>query len=398
MKKVISLIFILLLAGGIFGQGSMGIVFEDAPFDSLLIKARQENKLIFIDAYTSWCGPCKWMDENTFQNDTVGDFYNEHFINVKVDAEEGEGLEIRKRYTIWGFPSFLFIDSLGNLIHRKCGAHEPQAFIDLGKEVFDSTKQFIVIQNRYNTGVLTEQELFDYIVLRRRSCLQIYNQLAEFDEIVDFSIKNPRIWFILYNYTPGTKYKFFKYMVDNREEFIDAHSSDSVNWIIEDSYESEMHHYVRKSIPDTVKYHKLRNEFQRYSTPNSDRIILKMEISKFEVYKDWSKYQKACTNYLQTHADSTDLLLSLMIAENFVQHVQDSTSLSALAELMYPNLSYADYHYYTYLYASILFKLGLVEDAKLWGQRALKMALENDEEDVYEIKQLLRKIELDQSQ
>ncbi|MDQ0782562.1 thioredoxin domain-containing protein [Chryseobacterium sp. W4I1] len=77
MKKlaIFSSLFIAALAW------AQGIKFEDSNFATILAKAKKENKLIFIDAYASWCGPCKLMVKNIFPLQTVGDFYNSHFIN-----------------------------------------------------------------------------------------------------------------------------------------------------------------------------------------------------------------------------------------------------------------------------------------------------------------------------
>jgi thiol:disulfide interchange protein len=52
-------------------------------------RAKQENKPIFVDTYASWCEPCKWMDQNTFSQTTVGDFFNKNYISWKVDVEKG---------------------------------------------------------------------------------------------------------------------------------------------------------------------------------------------------------------------------------------------------------------------------------------------------------------------
>src|SRR6266540_4082157 len=40
-------------------------------------KAKAENKYIFLDIFTTWCGPCKMMEKNVYSNDTVGDFFNQ---------------------------------------------------------------------------------------------------------------------------------------------------------------------------------------------------------------------------------------------------------------------------------------------------------------------------------
>lgn len=76
------------------------IHFEHTAWKEILAKAKKENKLIMVDAFTTWCGPCKWMAKNTFTNDTVADFYNSKFVNAKIDMEKGEGLDIAKQYEV----------------------------------------------------------------------------------------------------------------------------------------------------------------------------------------------------------------------------------------------------------------------------------------------------------
>ncbi|GAH00631.1 unnamed protein product, partial [marine sediment metagenome] len=71
-----------------FGQG---INFNVHSFEEAIKTAKAENKLIFVDAYTTWCGPCKWMSKNVFTEGKVGDYFNESFVNVKIDMEKGEG-------------------------------------------------------------------------------------------------------------------------------------------------------------------------------------------------------------------------------------------------------------------------------------------------------------------
>ena len=114
-------------------------------------KAKKEHKLIFVDAYTTWCGPCKWMAKTVFTNDTVADFFNTNFISTKIDMEKGEGIEFRKKYNVFCFPNLLFIDSNGEVVHRRGGGMPSANFIAFAKEAQGSSNTYQAFAKEYET-------------------------------------------------------------------------------------------------------------------------------------------------------------------------------------------------------------------------------------------------------
>lgn len=99
-----------------------GIQFMDISFADALKKAKKEKKLIFVDAYAVWCGPCKWMEANTFRDKEVGEAFNKNFINLKIDMEKGEGPELARKYNVRAYPTLFLIDGEGNVVKRILGA------------------------------------------------------------------------------------------------------------------------------------------------------------------------------------------------------------------------------------------------------------------------------------
>jgi thiol:disulfide interchange protein len=99
-----------------------GINFENISFEDALKKAKKEKKLIFVDAYAVWCGPCKWMEANTFREKEVGDAFNKKFINLKIDMEKGEGPELARKYNVRAYPTMFLIDGDGKVVKRILGA------------------------------------------------------------------------------------------------------------------------------------------------------------------------------------------------------------------------------------------------------------------------------------
>src|ERR1700741_2052577 len=102
MKKYLILITILLSFNS--SRAEEGIQFFNGTFKEAQVKAKQENKLIFLDCYATWCGPCKWMASHVFTNDTVANFFNRTFVCVAQDMEKGEGLELAKTYSVKNYP------------------------------------------------------------------------------------------------------------------------------------------------------------------------------------------------------------------------------------------------------------------------------------------------------
>ncbi len=112
-----------------------GIQFTDAAWKDILKKAKAEKKIIFLDAYASWCGPCKTLQKKVFTQKAVGDFYNARFINVKMDMEKGEGPALLQLYPLEAYPTMLYIDSDGRVLKKIIGLHTPEDLIAIGKSV-----------------------------------------------------------------------------------------------------------------------------------------------------------------------------------------------------------------------------------------------------------------------
>jgi thiol-disulfide isomerase/thioredoxin len=146
MRTVFIVIFSL-VCFKVFSQSE--ISFEkNKSFKVLKARAKKENKLIFIDTYTTWCSPCKWMDKNIFTNSEVADYYNNNFINVKFDAEDqGEGTKIKKLYNIESYPTLLFIDGDGNLIHQILEiSKNPQDYIKFAEKAQGNFKNSLSVK------------------------------------------------------------------------------------------------------------------------------------------------------------------------------------------------------------------------------------------------------------
>ena len=107
-----------------------GIKFAEISFTEALAKAEKDKKLVFMDCFTTWCGPCKWLDNNTFRDKKVGDYFNANFINVKMDMEKGEGIQLGEKYGVKAFPTLLVLDAKGNVVNKIIGAVDSKEILE----------------------------------------------------------------------------------------------------------------------------------------------------------------------------------------------------------------------------------------------------------------------------
>ncbi|MCU4156730.1 redoxin domain-containing protein [Carboxylicivirga sp. A043] len=146
MKNYIILLAILL--GITSGMMAQGIRFEHGDWAQVKAKAKAAEKIIFIDFYTTWCGPCKNLSNNVFPQKQVGDFYNAHFISYKVDAEKGEGRELAKKFGVKAYPTLVFANANGEFVHQAVGGMDATALISLGKAALDPEQQLSHVMNK----------------------------------------------------------------------------------------------------------------------------------------------------------------------------------------------------------------------------------------------------------
>lgn len=146
MSKII---FLSLIPFWIYASG---INFTDAKWNEILELAKNQDKIIFLDAYAEWCGPCKLMSAKVFTDSEVGSFYNNNFINVKIDMEKGEGLKLRSDYLVTAYPTLLFINPNGEIIQKKVGALNAKDFLLLGKSAFRNYDRSELYSKQYDEG------------------------------------------------------------------------------------------------------------------------------------------------------------------------------------------------------------------------------------------------------
>lgn len=158
--------FIMLMMAVSVDAQNRSINFEQTKeWKKVVKKAKKEKKLIFVDCYTSWCGPCKMLANNVFTQDAVADYFNATFVNAKYDMEkDADGVLLKKQFAVKAFPTLVFVDpATQEVVHRLVGAGSADWLIAGGKAANDPQNNLSGLMKRYEAGERGAEFLSAYL-------------------------------------------------------------------------------------------------------------------------------------------------------------------------------------------------------------------------------------------
>ncbi|RPI13736.1 MAG: DUF255 domain-containing protein [Ignavibacteriae bacterium] len=395
MKKLIFSIFVIILFLNLRIIFSQGIQFTVGNWQSIKEKASIDNKIIMVDVFTDWCQPCKWMDENVFKNDTTGEFYNANFICWHIDAEKGEGIDFSKEYGVDVYPTILFIDANGKMLHKSAGAMPVFQFKTLGETALNPEIRLSALQDKYNNGERSLDFLSNYLKSLRASHSQMDKIVIEYFELQDkdkwISKEN---FDIINDYLFTTDNIVFEHFLQNRKNYIVLTDSVKVNNKIAAVCFDEAYQNVNKwTENDMLDYLKKQESKGAYF---SDKFKSDVKLNFFEIKKDWNKYAVTASEYVdKKYIDYNDKMYAWMMLNNFAYtfytNINDKKLLKKALGWTKKSIELDENYYNLDTYASLYYKLGDMENAKKYCEKAIKKAKETGD-DSSSSQELLEKI------
>jgi thiol-disulfide isomerase/thioredoxin len=390
MKKIILTLSILLLISLSFAQG---IEFFHGTFEEAKTEAKAQGKLIFMDAYAVWCGPCKMMTNNVFPQQEVGDFFNANFINLKVDMEKGEGLDIRRQYGVSAYPTLLLIDAQGAVVQEIKGARNAEGLISWAKTAaVPNTELSDKMQTKYDEGdrspslmrsLIKVKAAFneDYKVLfteylnglSEEQKLEKENANFIFDQTSDI-------------YSPGLD--FFKSYGDYLKETKG-----------EEVYQNKLMGFAKNSAQVAVEVNDvaLLNEaiafMKSYKLKNAPQIGSEMKLGFYATQNDWNSYDKEVTKYLAKYKKGDDKAYR-EVSWNYYMKIDDEKKLNKAEKWMQSSIKANNTYENNLTQAYLLYKLKDYSEAEDAVNYALILAGDEKKTDNAQIlkDQILKKL------
>ena len=372
MKNFLFILVITFLTGNnSFGQG---IQFDNSPWKELLAKAKKEDKLVFVDAYAAWCGPCKKMDRDVFTKKEVGDYFNTKFINAKIDMEKGEGVGLSNQFGIMAYPTLLFVNSEGEVVHRSVGYHTPDLLLDLGKAALDPTRNMGSISSRYKKGDRSPDLLYQLALTKLDAMDGSYVEVAReyLKTQKDWSTKKNREF--IYRTANDLKTDMAQYLV--------AHKSDFEQQLGQRAISAKINDLVQNQVAKAKTEADLKSIEQMYEKMypgKSAEMSGRLKMGFYAQREDWAGFAKTTNEHYKKFPPKSweDLNENAWI---FYEEVQDKKLLKTALKWAKKSVKMDRNYYNTDTTAALYYRLGKKRKALKTARQAIELAKQTGED------------------
>ena len=372
MKKLFSL-FILFISLSVFSHESIN--FEKGTFKEILAKAKKEKKLVFMDAFAVWCGPCKLMEKNIFPLPAVSEYYNANFINARFDMEKGEGQEIAMKYGVRSYPTFLFLNGDGEVVMKNYGYMGEKDFLTIAQEAN---------QPKYRNS--SNKELFEKGESNPEFLLNMMSLYAQSD--YELAKKASERYFKVKNNQPLTKDElgmllyFIKSPSDPNYQIFVAKKQEITTLMSEDIYNQfDTNIKITKILENTLDQKTgtinddefFKNAIPLVGKTEAEIALNRMKVIIYPNSGKFAEYEKAALSYYQNteNFETEELLKAAWI---FSEHITTPSSLKKAEEWAEKSVMKSETPENTYILAKIYSKTGKKDHAKSYAEISKNLA------------------------
>lgn len=371
--QALSICFALSLLCLSFSSFAQGIEFYKGSFEEALEQAKVENKLVFVDAYTTWCGPCKRLAKNVFPKPEVGEYYNSNFICVKLDMDKKENFDFRQNYMVTAYPTLLYINGDGKLVHKALGGRDVKGFIKEGQKAYISNPEILAnYEKKYAEGERDPGFVRDYIITSFRAgspndeVLETYLKSQSVAELV--SEENTNLIFLTATHLNSVS---LPCLLEDEELYRTRFGSDKFDSKITGIAENSL----RMAVKDTneILYNQVTSFLKKHKPSDYKERLAYCDVEFSKGTGDLKGFSKASKKYFKKYGKEGDDQSLRNTAIHLIKFGDDQY-LSEAAAYADQALEIKDSYENNYVKALILFKQGDFVDAKVLAEYAITRA------------------------
>jgi thiol-disulfide isomerase/thioredoxin len=396
LRRLAHALFLTLALMVLGNAGHTQINFNHGPWQEILAQAGRENKLVFLDCYASWCGPCKWMAANAFVDPAVSAFFNAHFVNAKIDMEEGEGPELSSQFGIEAYPTLIFVDASGKAVETAVGAKTAEALLELGKRmapdqvdpvkvgrstpitVDDNAAVLAQLKSRYAAGESNRHFLATYILALKAAGENYNDPLLRFKPgMAGAALLNVDNWNVFREVFVRTDSEQGRYFLSHISDFATAHGADVVTAKAVAMYSAPMTKAAAEG--NVTAYQQARGNMLRSGIYRAPFHVLAIDMQVYQNRADWAKYAQTASDFVAQNPNIDPATLN-NLAWGFYINISDLAQLKCA--IKWANNACEDQPNYANLdtKAMLLKKLGRTREAITYAELAIEAALATGED------------------
>ncbi len=368
MRYQIFLFFLLLSVSNVQAEG---IEFFDGSWEEALEAAKTQDKVIFVDAYTTWCGPCKRMAKTVFTKEEVGEFYNRNFICMKIDMEKPEGRAFQQKYPVAAFPTLYYIDGDGKTVFNTKGARNAKQFLDLGRTVLGKTDKSGEYAEKYEAGDRDPQLVYDYVKALNKAgkpSLKIANEYlsSQNDLTTDFNLQ------FIYEAMVEADSRVFTLFIKNRSSIERLTSKEAVDQKIHDACKAT----AKKALE--FQFEELHEEAKAKMKANcpehAEAFVFDADLNYYRGLQDAKNYVKTCNDYVKKVVKDNAKELNTLARDLKISFADDTKAMKLAEKLAGKAAKNGGLYEYYYTYAEVLMLNGKSSDALKAANKSYELA------------------------
>ncbi|MEO8150871.1 MAG: DUF255 domain-containing protein [Bacteroidia bacterium] len=378
LKKILPPLF-LLFASASFAQ----VNFIDNDWDMAKAKAKQENKLIFMDCYTTWCGWCKVMDKETFTNSAVIEMLSNNFISLKMDMEKSTGMKLAMKYGVSGFPTLMIFNSSAQLVYRSAGFLKAEPFIATLKSAMEKREpvkgysdeldlnypKFLIDVSDGDPGTKYPRE--EVVVAYLDHQTDLYSELN---------------WAIIKRFHPGGKYKLL--FLDNMDKYKSLYGEAEVSDHLDEVFYAELNRAIKDK--SEAEYKDVLVLIEKYKSEEAQDYKMEYDITYYRGTENWPAFAAAVQHMIDKKSD-VDAAMINDYSWDVCEKCDDPHLIKMAVNWMSKAVEKEPEYNYLDTYAALLYKANDYATAKKYADEALAKGKEQGE-NTQETEELLAKI------